>query len=139
MQTDREWAALTRALDRPEWLEDPRFATPALRHKHIDERLAMTQEVLRTRPAAEWLERLTADRRAVRAGADAQPDDRPSAGSGERHRGRDRAPGAGRLRQARPAARFSATPTVVRRGAPALGEHTDEILAEIGFAEGIEA
>jgi crotonobetainyl-CoA:carnitine CoA-transferase CaiB-like acyl-CoA transferase len=41
VQTDREWAALTRALDRPEWLEDPRFATPALRQKHIDERLQM--------------------------------------------------------------------------------------------------
>ena len=61
VQTDREWAALTRALDQPEWLEDPRFATPALRQKHINERLAMTQEVLRTRPAAEWLERLTTE------------------------------------------------------------------------------
>ena len=37
----------------------------------------------------------------------------------------------GLLRQARPAARFSATPTSVCRGAPALGEHTDEILAEL--------
>ena len=61
VQTDREWVALTRALDRPEWLDDPRFKTPALRQKHIDERLAMIQEVLLTRPAAEWLERLTAE------------------------------------------------------------------------------
>jgi len=61
VQTDREWAALTRALERPEWLEDPRFVSPALRQKHINERLAMTQEVLLTRPAAEWLERLTAE------------------------------------------------------------------------------
>jgi formyl-CoA transferase len=48
-------------------------------------------------------------------------------------------PGAGLLRQARPAARFSATPTNVRRGAPALGEHTDEILAEIGCKQDVEA
>ena len=61
VQTDREWVSLTRALERPEWLDDPRFATPALRQKHINERLAMIQEVLRTRRAAEWLERLTAD------------------------------------------------------------------------------
>jgi crotonobetainyl-CoA:carnitine CoA-transferase CaiB-like acyl-CoA transferase len=135
VQTDREWAALTRALERPEWLDDPRFATPALRHKHIDERLAMTQEVLRARTAAEWLRRLTAE------GVPCAP---------VLTRGRmishpqvvangvvieTEHPAAGRVRQARPAARFSATPTDVHRGAPALGEHTDEILAEIGFTE----
>ena len=40
VQTNREWLALTRALDKPEWLEDPRFKTPALRQRHINERLA---------------------------------------------------------------------------------------------------
>jgi crotonobetainyl-CoA:carnitine CoA-transferase CaiB-like acyl-CoA transferase len=139
VQTDREWVALTRALDRPYWLEDPRFATPALRHRHINERLAMTQEVLRTQPAAAWLERLTAE------GVPCAPvltrshmiDHPQVAANGivveTEH------PRAGRLRQARPAARFSATPTSIRRGGPALGEHTDEILAEIGFKEDIEA
>ena len=43
-------------------------------------------------------------------------------------------PQAGRLRQARAAARFSATPAAIRRGAPALGEHTDEVLGEIGYS-----
>ena len=106
VQTDREWTALTRALDRPEWLEDPRFATPALRHKHINERLAMTQDVLRTRPAAEWLDRLTA------AGVPCAPVltrskmiEHPQVVANgivveTEH------PGAGLLRQARPAARF---------------------------------
>src|SRR3954470_989073 len=31
VQTDKEWRALTRALDKAEWLDDPRFKTPALR------------------------------------------------------------------------------------------------------------
>ena len=31
VMSDREWVGLTRALERPEWLEDPRFKTPALR------------------------------------------------------------------------------------------------------------
>src|SRR5579863_1106367 len=132
VQTDREWAALTRALERPEWLEDPRFVSPALRQKHINERLAMTQEVLLTRPAAEWLERLTAEGvpcapvltrsrmiqhpQVVANGIVVETDH----------------PEAGRLRQARPAARFSGTQVTNRRGGPELGEHTEEILAEIG-------
>src|SRR6202789_321460 len=60
VQTNREWVALTRALDKPEWLEDARFKTPALRQRHINERLILTQETLRARPAEKWLERLTA-------------------------------------------------------------------------------
>ena len=58
--TDRQWAGLARAVEHPEWLEDERFKTPALRQKNIDARLELTQQALMTRPAAEWLERLTA-------------------------------------------------------------------------------
>jgi formyl-CoA transferase len=35
-----------------------------------------------------------------------------------------------------PAAKFSRTPTRVRTGAPALGAHTDDILAELGIEAG---
>ena len=43
-------------------------------------------------------------------------------------------PRAGRLRQPRPAARFAATPAQTGGPAPTLGQHTDEILAELGLA-----
>ena len=47
---------------------------------------------------------------------------------------------AGRLRQARPAARFSGTPATIRHGGPGLGEQTQEVLAELGYsAAGIQA
>ena len=46
-------------------------------------------------------------------------------------------PGLGRLRQARPAALFAGTPSHSPRPAPALGQHTEEILLEVGF-DGVE-
>ena len=41
----------------PEWLEDQRFKTPALRDQNINARLQLTQEACSGRAAAEWLER----------------------------------------------------------------------------------
>ncbi len=43
-------------------------------------------------------------------------------------------PHAGRMRQARPAARFDGTPSELRIPAPLLGEHTDAVLAEVGIS-----
>ena len=42
-------------------------------------------------------------------------------------------PGMGRIRQARPAAKFDATPVHLPRSAAQLGEHTAEVLTELGF------
>jgi crotonobetainyl-CoA:carnitine CoA-transferase CaiB-like acyl-CoA transferase len=134
VQTNREWTALTRALDKPEWLDDPRFKTPALRQRHINERLIMTQEALRTRSAEAWLDRLT------REGVPCAPvltrttmlsDPQVVANGIVVETDHDQA---GRLRQARPAARFSGTPATIRHGGPALGEHTKEVLAELGYS-----
>ena len=121
VQTDREWQALVRALNRPAWLEDPRFATPAARHHNIDERLAMTQEVLRTAPAAVWLERLEAEGvpcapALTRNEMIGHPQIAENAIIVESEH-----PHAGRIRQAGPAAKFSRTPTTMRAAAPALG------------------
>jgi crotonobetainyl-CoA:carnitine CoA-transferase CaiB-like acyl-CoA transferase len=132
--TDRHWAGLARSAGRPEWLEDERFKTSALRQKNIDARLQLTQEALLARPAAEWLERLTA------VGVPCAPVQTRNQVIRHPH---VREMGivvetehhaAGPLRQARAAARFSRTPTEIRRGAPALGEHTREILGELGYS-----
>lgn len=42
-------------------------------------------------------------------------------------------PTAGRLRQPRHPAQFSSTPATLGESAPTLGQHTDELLAELGF------
>jgi crotonobetainyl-CoA:carnitine CoA-transferase CaiB-like acyl-CoA transferase len=134
VQTNAQWIALTEALARPEWLDDERFKTPALRQRNVEARLALTQEVLKTGTAEYWLTRLT------KAGVPCAPvltrfqvikaPQVEALGSVVEF---DH-PKAGRLRQMRNAARFEKTPAAIRRGAPALGEHTDEILAEAGYS-----
>jgi crotonobetainyl-CoA:carnitine CoA-transferase CaiB-like acyl-CoA transferase len=131
VQTDRQWRALAEALDHPEWLEDARFKTPALRQRNLEERMRLTQEALMARTAAAWLERLEAAQ--VPCAPVLTRDEvirHPQVAAMESLVEYDHRT-AGRLRQARPAARFSKTPAGIRRGAPLLGEHTAEILAEL--------
>jgi crotonobetainyl-CoA:carnitine CoA-transferase CaiB-like acyl-CoA transferase len=46
-------------------------------------------------------------------------------------------PVAGRLRQPRPAARFTGTPAQIAGDGPLLGQHTDELLSEMGLGDSI--
>jgi crotonobetainyl-CoA:carnitine CoA-transferase CaiB-like acyl-CoA transferase len=136
VQTDRQWASLARALERPEWLQDARFKTAAGRQEHIDARLELTQEVLRSRTTTEWLDRLDAED--VPCAPVLRRKDvisHPQILANETVVEIDH-PHAGRLRQARPAARFSKTPAGIRTGGPLLGEHTAEILEGLGYARG---
>ena len=133
VMSDKEWRGLCAAFERPEWLEDPRFATPKARDRNVDDRLIMTQEVLKTRTTDEWMELLEAN-------------DVPCAPALKRsevyHHPQVKEMGtveifdhhsAGKIRQTRHAARFERTPASVRMGAPLLGEHNDEVLGELGL------
>lgn len=129
--TDKEWAGLARAAERPEWIEDARFKTIPDRVAHIEALLGAIQAALKTRPSADWVERLDAEE--VPCAPILSPgevlNDPQVAANGLLHESEH--PQAGRLRQARPAARFEATPSALRSPAPSLGEHTDEVLAEL--------
>lgn len=133
--SDKEWQGMTRALERPEWLEDPRFSTPASRVKYADVRLEMTAEVLKERTSAEWLERLDAEQ-VPSAPVNRKPDvlTDPQVHANDLIVESDH-PHAGHMRQARPAARFEGTPTeLLRQPAPLLGEQTDAVLTELGLS-----
>jgi len=56
---DEFWRRLAQALDRPQWLSDPRFATVAARAKNRDLVVAELSELLRTNSAAHWVELLS--------------------------------------------------------------------------------
>ena len=133
--SNAEWEGLTRALGHPEWQEDARFATPAGRVKHADARLELTAGVLRGGRSADWIARLEAEGVpcAPILSREEIPDD-PQVRENDLivesvH------PVAGPMREPRPAVRFARTPSELRRPAPQLGEHTDEVMAEIGLTD----
>lgn len=132
--TNTQWEALCIAVEHPEWLQDERFKTPALRDRNADDRLNLTQSALLAKPAEEWLEILDT------AGVPCAPVlkrreviDHPQVVASKLIIETEH-PHAGRIRQTRPAARFSVSETEVRSGAPVLGEHTEEILSELNLS-----
>jgi crotonobetainyl-CoA:carnitine CoA-transferase CaiB-like acyl-CoA transferase len=133
--SDSEWEGLCRALERLNWLQDERFKTPAGRIRYADARLELTAEVLKARTSAEWLSRLDAHEvpcAPILSRRDLLDDPQVAANQmivQSTH------PIAGAMRQPRPAARFDRTPIELRSFAPALGQHTGEVLREAGFDE----
>ena len=130
-----QWQGLCHAVGHPEWLDDERFKTPAGRDRHANERLEMTQEALLEKTAEEWLGILEA------AGVPCAPV--LNRAEMVRHAQVEASgivietdhPHAGRLRQARNAARFAVTVPEIRHGAPHLGEHTRDVLSALGYDE----
>jgi crotonobetainyl-CoA:carnitine CoA-transferase CaiB-like acyl-CoA transferase len=130
---DRLWTPFCEAIGRPELAGDPRFATRADRLGRRAELTALLAEVFCTRTVAEWMSRLEAHDvlcAPVNRYADL-PSDPQVIASGmlveQEH------PRAGRLRTLDTAIRFNRTPGGIRTPAPALGEHTDAVLAEAGL------
>lgn len=126
-----EFAAVARALDLPDLPGDPRFDTIGKRFANAPALNAILAARLLARPTAEWLARLGAED-AVFApvnGPDTIPDDPLIAAAGalcsHEH------PVYGPYRQPAHPVEFGATPAAHRRHAPLLGEHTDEVLAEL--------
>ena len=134
---DAEFEGLCRALGLSEVAADPRFATTAARMQNVAALSALFRNELalaaRALTRAEFARALAAEDvpAGVVVGIGELAQDPQVVASGtlvetDHPRG-------GRMREARPAPRFGATPARAGGAAPALGEHTDEVLAELGL------
>lgn len=133
--SDQFWAPLCTALERPDLVHDERFYTNPERVKNRDVLVPMIAEILKTRDKAAWIERFTAE-------------DFPHAPVNELeevfvdpqvvHNGMildlDH-PRYGPYSVVNNPIKMSRTPPAPFGYSPSPGEHSQEILAELGFSE----
>ena len=119
----------------PQLTEDPRFATNDARMANVSDLVAELEAVLRARTTEEWVAAL------VEGGVPCGPiHDYAEVFADEHTQAREMEvtvehPVEGTVRALGIPVKLSDTPGAVRRPAPLLGQHTEEILGEAGFSE----
>ena len=133
--TKSNWEALCRALDREELITDHRFASPGDRKRREEELAALLEESFREQPIQHWMELLQ------EAGVPCGPIyNMEQVYADPQVQARDMLveledPDLGTLKNIGIPVKLSATPGRIRHRAPALGEHTQEVLLQAGYSE----
>jgi crotonobetainyl-CoA:carnitine CoA-transferase CaiB-like acyl-CoA transferase len=130
---DVQWTRFFEIADRPEMMRDPRYSTVLARSNYFAELYQFIETTLATRDTAEWAEafaRAELPFAVVNSFADLFSDPHLSQTG---YWQTVEHPTEGKIRVPGIPVKFSDTPGAVRRHAPNLGEHTDEVLRELGI------
>ncbi|MBR1221683.1 CoA transferase [Bradyrhizobium sp. U87765 SZCCT0131] len=130
---DKQWRSFFEAIGRLDFLEQPRFANHAARHKHIDEIYEEIGQIFLTRTTAEWRALLeTADIPVMPMHTLESILDDPHLNAVGFFKTVDH-PTEGRVRQMQVPSTWSVSQPQPGGPAPTLGEHGREILRNAGF------
>jgi formyl-CoA transferase len=134
--TQRTWERLCHAIGLEALLDRPEYATAADRVRHRRALAATVEAVTVRQPRAHWL-RVLEDAGVPCGSINTYPEvfAQPHVLARGMLAEVDH-PAGGRIKQIGPAVKYSATPAVIRRAAPLLGEHTTEVLNEHGYTRG---
>ena len=131
--TDAEFRGLCAAYGHPEMADDPRFSNAVARTQHALEFVTLIRQYASETSVDEFLRRAEEfDVPASKINTLAELPTDPQVVHNEIFVEREH-PVAGLMREPRPAPRFSATPASVSRSAPMFGQHSDEIVRELGL------
>ena len=133
--SDDEWQGFVRACGRPQLLEDDRFQSVSNRMEHFKEMFDVIRASVSEGTTAEWIAKLDAEQvpcTHVNSLQDLFTD--PQVKCNELILETEH-PHAGLMRSPRPAARFTEQAVGERCPAPMLGQHNEEILAELNIED----
>ena len=133
---DGQFQRFCAAAGQPEWAQDARFATNTLRVQHRAALIPAMEAVTRTRSTADWIALL--EDKAVPCGpintiAQAFDDAQVKARGLRVDQPRSAGDGIAQVSTVASPLRLARNPPVLRHAPPALGQHTDEVLAELGL------
>jgi glutaryl-CoA transferase len=137
--SERQWPRFCAALGIPELADDPRFAANGDRVEHRGELRPLLEARLATATSAEWLARLDAADVPVGPLLDLLDAFATPQAVATHARVSMTHPVLGPVDQVRSPFEFELTPASIRTPPPLLGEHSSEILAELGYeADAVE-
>jgi crotonobetainyl-CoA:carnitine CoA-transferase CaiB-like acyl-CoA transferase len=132
---DRLFVRLAGLLGHPEWVSRPEFADATARVRNNEALTREIESITSLHPRAHWLRVL--DDNGIPCGP---INNYAEAFASPQVQARDMVveidhPSLGRIRAPGSPIKMSATPPIVSRRAPLLGEHTRDVLVEAGFSE----